>query len=51
MFDQLVELTNSSEIMEVHRGVIGIRKIFANEASLDNLSTRFVEKNLIHKFI
>lgn len=49
MFDKLSEYALSSDIMLIHEGVIGMRKLLAK--NVDPPIKRFVDKGLIMKFI
>lgn len=49
MFDELAKLVDSPDVLEQHRGLIGIRKILAR--NVDPPIKRFIDKGLTNKCI
>lgn len=47
MFQQLVPLLYGADVLAIHRGIIGIRKILASEA--DPPVQEFIDAGLIQK--
>ena len=47
MFDQLAACISSADLMEQHRGIIGMRKLLAR--NVDPPIKRFIDKGLVNK--